>query len=157
MPVLGTLPTPKLDLVNAFVNENSKYQTNLGSLGVLERIAQDPTESKARQDEARAKYERIKKEVEIGAKKLKKLQRDLDKYDGGKDLTKVQDEMKKLNEQKSLLIDPTGTEAARIDEKIEELVKPFQKAYSKVAGAQISETVARTKLLGKKVACFCRR
>jgi hypothetical protein len=153
MPIV-TVSTPKLDLVNAFFVENSKYQTNLGSLGVLERIAQDPTESEERRAEALAKYERIKKEVEIGAKKLKKLQRDLDKLEGGKDLTKVQDEMKKLNEQKSLLIDPTGTEAVRIDEKIEELVKPFQKAYSKVAGVQISERVARTKLLGKKVPTF---
>jgi hypothetical protein len=153
MPI-ATVRTPRLDLVNALFNENSKYLTNKGSLGVLERIAQDPTESEERRAEALAKYERIKKEVEIGSKKVKKLKRDLDKFDGGKALSKIQEDIDDLNEQKNLLIDPEGVEADRIDEKIQELVKPFQKAYSKVVGAQISETVARTKLLGKKVSTF---
>jgi hypothetical protein len=121
---------------------------------VFERIAQNPNESAERRAEALAKYNNLKKDVADGKINLKKLQRDLDKYDGGKALTEIQEDINKLNEEKSLLIDPEGPEAERINKKIEDLVKPYRNAYSKVAGAQISETVARTKLLGKKVPTF---
>ena len=154
MPVLGTLPNDRKKLAALFINENSKYQTNLGRLDVFERIAQDPNESEERRAEALAKYNKAKKDVADGKANLKKLQRDLDKYDGGKALTQIQEDINKLNEEKSLLIDPEGPDAERIDKQIEDLVKPYRSAYSKVAGAQISETVARAKLLGKKIATF---
>jgi hypothetical protein len=154
MPVLGTLPNDRKKLAALWINENAKYQTNLSRLDVAERIAQDPNESEERRAEALDKYNRAKKEVEDGSKNLKKLQRDLDKYDGGKALVKIQEDITKLNEQKNLLLDPEGPEADRINKEIEDLVKPYRSAYSKVAGAQISETVARTKLLGKKIATF---
>lgn len=154
MPVLGTLPNERKKLAALWINENSKYQTNLSRLDVSERIAQDPNESEERRAEALVKFEKAKKDVADGKANLKKLQRDLDKYDGGKALTKIQEDINKLNEKKSLLIDPEGPQAKQIDKQIEDLVKPYRSAYSKVAGAQISETVARTKLLGKKIATF---
>jgi len=154
MPVLGTIPNDRKKLAALWINENAKYQTNLGKLDVFERIAQNPNESAERRAEALAKYNSLKKDVADGKINLKKLQRDLDKYDGGKALTEIQEDINKLNEEKSLLIDPEGPEAERINKKIEDLVKPYRNAYSKVAGAQISETVARTKLLGKEVATF---
>jgi len=154
MPVLGTIPNDRKKLAALWINENAKYQTNLGKLDVFERIAQNPNESAERRAEALAKYNSLKKDVADGKINLKKLQRDLDKYDGGKALTEIQEDINKLNEEKSLLIDPEGPEAERINKKIEDLVKPYRNAYSKVAGAQISETVARTKLLGKEVPTF---
>ena len=154
MPVLGTLPNDRKKLAALWINENSKYQTNLSRLDVSERIAQDPNESEERRAEALVKYEKAKKDVADGKANLKKLQRDLDKYDGGKALTKIQEDINKLNEKKSLLIDPEGPQAKQIDKQIEDLVKPYRSAYSKVAGAQISETVARAKLLGNKIATF---
>jgi hypothetical protein len=154
MPVLGTLPTDRKKLFNLFVNENAKFQTNLGRLSVQERIAQDPRESEERRAEARKKYDSLKKEVEIGRKNVFKLRKDVDKYDGGKELVDVQNKIKELNEERSLLIDPTGPGAKRIDEKLEELVKPFQSAYSKAVGASVSETVARAKVLGKSIPTF---
>jgi hypothetical protein len=154
MPVLGTLPNDRKKLAALWINENSKYQTNLSRLDVSERIAQDPNESEERRAEALVKFEKAKKDVADGKANLKKLQRDLDKYDGGKALTKIQEDINKLNEKKSLLIDPEGPQAKQIDKQIEDLVKPYRSAYSKVAGAQISETVARAKLLGNKIATF---
>jgi hypothetical protein len=154
MPVLGTLPNDKMKLVALFINENAKYQTNLGRLSTFERIAQNPKESEERRAEALAKYTKLKKDVEDGSENLKKLQKNVDKYEGGKALTKIQKDIKELLEEKNLLIDPNDPQAKRIDGKIEDLVKPFQNAYSKVVGARISENVARTKLLGRKVPGF---
>jgi hypothetical protein len=154
MPVLGTLPNDKMKLVALFINENAKYQTNLGRLSTFERIAQNPKESEERRAEALAKYTKLKKDVEDGSENLKKLQKSVDKYEGGKALTKIQKNIKELLEEKNLLIDPNDPQAKRIDEKIEDLVKPFQNAYSKVVGARISENIARTKLLGREVPGF---
>lgn len=154
MPALGTIPNDRMKLAALWINENAKYQTNLGKLSVWERIAQNPNESEERRAEARVKYKKIKKDIADGSTNLKKLQRNLDKYDGGKALLEIQDKIDKLNEEKNLLIDPEGPQAERINKKIEELVKPFQKAYSKVAGIRISEVIARTKVFGKKIATF---
>lgn len=154
MPVLGTLPDDKAKLVGLYVAENSKYQTNLSRLNLFKTRAQNPNEPADVRAEARDQYNKLKKTVDAGRKKLEQIQDSVDKLEGGKELTKVQDEYKDLVEQKSLLIDPNDPLAAEIDAKIEKLVKPFQNAYSKVVGTRVSETVARTNLLGKKVPGF---
>lgn len=154
MPVLGTLPNDKAKLVGLYVAENSKYQTLMSKVDVAKRIAQDVNESPERRAEFRQKYETAKRELDIARKNTDKLQEAVDKIDGGKALTKVQNEYERLLESKSLLIDPNDPEAAAIDAKIEKLVKPFQNAYSKTIGTRVSETVARTKLLKKEVPGF---
>ena len=154
MPVLGTLPNDKAKLVGLYVAENSKYQTLMSKVDVAKRIAQDVNESPERRAEFRQKYETAKKELDIARKNTDKLQEAVDKIDGGKALTKVQNEYERLLESKSLLIDPNDPEAAAIDAKIEKLVKPFQNAYSKTIGTRVSETVARAKLLKKEIPGF---
>jgi len=60
MPVLGTLPNDKKKLVALYINENSKYQTNLSRLDLAKRIVQDPNESPERRAEFKIKYENYK-------------------------------------------------------------------------------------------------
>ena len=164
MPVLGTLPTEKSKLVALYVNENAKYQTNLSRLDLAKRIAQDPNESPERRAEFKIKYDKYKKDVEAGRAKRRQLQEAVDKFEGGKELTKVNEDLADLLEAKRLIIDPNDSDISEIDAKIEKLVKPFQNAYSKTLGVRISETVARSKLLKKENTnyndwCFkhCRR
>jgi hypothetical protein len=154
MPVLGTLPTEKSKLVALYVNENSKYQTNLSRLDLAKRIVQDPNESPERRAEFKIKYETYKKDVEDGRLNRQKLQAAVDKLAGGKELTKINEDVADLLEAKSLIIDPNDPDLSRIDAKIEKLVKPFQDAYSKTVGARISETVARAKIVKKEIPTF---
>lgn len=154
MPVLGTLPTEKSKLVALYVNENSRYQTNLSRLDLAKRIIQDPNESPERRAEFKVKYEKYKKDVETSRLNRRKLQEAVDKLEGGKELTKINEDVADLLEAKSLIIEPNDPDIARIDAKIEKLVKPFQDAYSKTIGARISETVARAKLVKKEIPTF---
>jgi hypothetical protein len=154
MPVLGTLPDEKRKLLGAYAAENSRYQTNLGRLNLYKTRVQNPNEPKEVRDEAIIEYNKLKKVIDASRKKLETIQDKVDSLEGGKALTKIQEEYKDLVEQKSLLIDPNDPLASEIDAKIEKLVKPFQNAYSKVIGTRVSETVARTNLLGKKVPGF---
>jgi hypothetical protein len=154
MPVLGTLPNNKLKLIGLYVNENAKYQTNLSRLDLFKTRAQNPNEPTEVRAKALVEYNKLKKVVDASRKNLENLQDSVDKLEGGKNLTKIQEEYKDLVEQKSLLLDPNDPLAADIDAKIEELVKPFQNAYSKVVGTRVSENVARTNLLGKEVPSF---
>ena len=154
MPVLGTLPDDKKKLVALYINENAKYQTALSRLDLAKRIVQDPNESPERRAEYKAKYEQYKREVDASRAKRRQLQENVDKLEGGKALTKIQEDYADLVEAKSLIIDADDPDIARIDAKIEKLVKPFQDAYSKTIGARVSETIARTKLLKKDVPSF---
>lgn len=154
MPVLGTLPDEKRKLLGAYAAENSRYQTNLGRLSLYKTRVQNPNEPKEVRDEAIIEYNKLKKVIDASRKKLEAIQDKVDNLEGGKELTKIQEEYKDLVEQKNLLIDPNDPLASEIDAKIEKLVKPFQNAYSKVIGTRVSETVARTNLLGKKVPGF---
>jgi hypothetical protein len=154
MPVLGTLPNDKAKLVALYVNENANYQTTLGKLNVAKRIVQDPNESPERRAEFKIKYNKYKIDVESGRINRQKLQEAVDKLDGGKALTKINEDYANLLEAKSLIIDPNDPEISTIDAKIEKLVKPFQDAYSKTIGARVSETVARSKLLKKEIPTF---
>jgi hypothetical protein len=154
MPVLGTLPTEKSKLVALYVNENSKYQTNLSRLDLAKRIVQDPNESPERRAEFKIKYDKYKKDVDEGRLNRRKLQEAVDKLEGGKELTKINEDVADLLEAKSLIIDANDPDISRIDAKIEKLVKPFQDAYSKTVGARISETVARAKLVKKEIPTF---
>jgi hypothetical protein len=154
MPVLGTLPNDKAKLVGLYVNENSRYQTNLSRLDLAKRIVQDPNESPERRAEFKIKYEKYKKDVETSRLNRQKLQEAVDKLEGGKELTKINEDYADLLEAKSLIIDANDPDVARIDAKIEKLVKPFQNAYSKTIGARVSETVARSKLLKKDIPSF---
>ena len=154
MPVLGTLPNDKAKLVALYVNENANYQTALGKLNVAKRIVQDPNESPERRAEFKIKYNKYKIDVESGRINRQKLQEAVDKLDGGKALTKINEDYANLLEAKSLIIDPNDPEISTIDAKIEKLVKPFQDAYSKTIGARVSETVARSKLLKKEIPTF---
>ena len=154
MPVLGTLPNDKAKLVGLYVNENSRYQTNLSRLDLAKRIVQDPNESPERRAEFKIKYEKYKKDVETSRLNRQKLQEAVDKLEGGKELTKINEDYADLLEAKSLIIDANDPDVARIDAKIEKLVKPFQNAYSKTIGARVSETVARSKLLKKEIPSF---
>lgn len=154
MPVLGTLPTEKSKLVALYVNENSKYQTNLSRLDLAKRIVQDPNESPERRAEFKIKYDKYKREVENGRVKRRQLQEAVDKLEGGKELTKINEDVADLLEAKSLIIDPNDPDINRIDAKIEKLVKPFQDAYSKTVGTRISETFARAKLVKKEIPTF---
>lgn len=150
MPVLGTLPDDKRKLLGKYAAENSRYQTNLGRLSLYKTRAQNPNEPPEVQKEARKEYARLKKITDASIKKLMQLEDKVQSLDGGKELTKIQEKYKDLVDRKSLLIDPNSPEAADIDAKIEELVKPFQNAYSKFVNARVSETVARNNLLGIK-------
>ena len=150
MPVLGTLPDDKRKLIGQYAAENSRYQTNLGRLSLYKTRAQNPNEPPEVQEEARKEYARLKKITDASIKKLMQLEDKVQSLDGGKELTKIQEKYKDLVDRKSLLIDPNSPEAADIDAKIEELVKPFQNAYSKFVNARVSETVARNNLLGIK-------
>ena len=150
MPVLGTLPDDKRKLIGQYAAENSRYQTNLGRLSLYKTRAQNPNEPPEIQEEARKEYARLKKITDASIKKLMQLQDKVDSLEGGKELTKIQEKYKDLVDRKSLLIDPNSPESADIDAKIEELVKPFQNAYSKFVNARVSETVARNNLLGIK-------
>jgi len=154
MTVLGTLPNDKAKLVGLYVNENSKYQTNLSSLDVQKRIAQDVNESPERRAAAKAKYEELSKKVKEGADKIDKLQKAVDKLEGGKEVTKIQAEYKKLAEAKSLLLDPNDPEAETIDKKIDALATKYQNAYSKVVGTRVSKAVAKGALTGGGAATF---
>jgi len=154
MPVLGTLPNDKAKLVALYVNENANYQTALGKLNVAKRIVQDPNESPERRAEFKIKYNKYKIDVESGRINRQKLQEAVDKLEGGKALTKINEDYANLLEAKSLIIDPNDPEISTIDAKIEKLVKPFQDAYSKTIGARVSETVARSKLLKKEIPTF---
>lgn len=154
MPVLGTLPNDKAKLVGLYVNENSRYQTNLSRLDLAKRIVQDPNESPERRAEFKIKYEKYKKDVETSRLNRQKLQEAIDKLEGGKELTKINEDYADLLEAKSLIIDANDPDIARIDAKIEKLVKPFQEAYSKTIGARVSETIARSKLLKKDIPSF---
>jgi hypothetical protein len=154
MPVLGTLPNDKAKLVGLYVNENAKYQTNLSRLDLAKRIVQDPNESPERRAEFKVKYEKYKKDVETSRLNRRKLQEAVDKLEGGKELTKINEDVADLLEAKSLIIDANDPDISRIDAKIEKLVKPFQDAYSKTVGARISETVARAKLVKKEIPTF---
>jgi hypothetical protein len=150
MPVLGTLPDDKRKLLGQYAAENSRYQTNLGRLSLYKTRAQNPNEPPEIQEEARKEYARLKKITDASIKKLMQLQDKVDSLEGGKELTKIKEKYKDLVDRKSLLIDPNSPESADIDAKIEELVKPFQNAYSKFVNARVSETVARNNLLGIK-------
>ncbi len=154
MPVLGTLPNDKKKLIGLYINENAKYQTNLSRLDLFKTRAQNPNESVEVRSKSLIEYNKLKKIVDASRKKLEDLQDNVDKLEGGKNLTKIQEDYKDLVEQKSLLVDPNDPLAAEIDAKIEELVKPFQDAYSKVVGTRVSENVARINLLGKEVPSF---
>lgn len=154
MPVLGTLPDDKRKLLGAYVAENSRYQTNLGKLSLYKTRAQNPNEPADVRAQALIEYNKLKKTTDASRRKLEDIQDQVDKLEGGKELTKIQEKYRDLVEQKDLLLDPNDPLAADIDAKIEELVKPFQNAYSKVVGARVSETVARTNLLGKKIPGF---
>lgn len=154
MPVLGTLPDDKRKLLGAYVTENSRYQTNLGKLSLYKTRAQNPNEPADVRAQALIEYNKLKKTTDASRRKLEDIQDQVDKLEGGKELTKIQEKYRDLVEQKDLLLDPDDPLAADIDAKIEELVKPFQNAYSKVVGARVSETVARTNLLGKKIPGF---
>lgn len=154
MPVLGTLPNDKMKLVGLYTSENSKYQTNLSRLDLFKTRAQNPNEPADVRANALKEYNRIKKLVDASSKSMQDIQDKVNKLDGGKELTKIQEKYKDLVDQKALLINPNDPLAADIDAKIEELVKPFQNAYSKVVGARVSETVARTNLLGKQIPSF---
>lgn len=154
MPVLGTLPDDKRKLLGAYVAENSRYQTNLGKLSLYKTRAQNPNEPADVRAQALIEYNKLKKTTDASRRKLEDIQDQVDKLEGGKELTKIQEKYRDLVEQKDLLVDPNDPLAADIDAKIEELVKPFQNAYSKVVGARVSETVARTNLLGKKIPGF---
>ena len=154
MPVLGTLPNDKAKLVALYVNENAKYQTNLSRLDLAKRIVQDPNESPERRAEFKIKYEKYKKDVEAGRAKRRQLQEAVDKLEGGKELTKIQQDVADLLEAKSLVIDPNDPDISKIDAKIEKLVKPFQDAYSKTIGTRVSETIARSKLLKQEIPTF---
>lgn len=154
MPVLGTLPDDKRKLLGAYVAENSRYQTNLGKLSLYKTRAQNPNEPADVRAQALIEYNKLKKTTDASRRKLEDIQDQVDKLEGGKELTKIQEKYQDLVEQKDLLLDPNDPLAADIDAKIEELVKPFQNAYSKVVGARVSETVARTNLLGKKIPGF---
>lgn len=156
MPVLGTLPDDKRKLIGLYAAENSKYQTNLSRLDLFKTKAQNPQEPADVRAEARAEYNKLKKVVDSGLKNLDLIKAKINKLEGGKELTKIQEEYKDLLDEKSLLIDPNDPRSAEIDAEIEKLVKPFQNAYSKVIGARISETVARTNLLGKEIPTFGR-
>lgn len=156
MPVLGTLPDDKRKLIGLYAAENSKYQTNLSRLDLFKTRAQNPQEPADVRAEARAEYNKLKKVVDSGLKNLDAIKAKINKLEGGKELTKIQEEYKDLLDEKSLLIDPNDPRSAEIDAEIEKLVKPFQNAYSKVVGARISETVARTNLLGKEIPTFGR-
>lgn len=156
MPVLGTLPDDKRKLIGLYAAENSKYQTNLSRLDLFKTRAQNPQEPADVRAEARAEYNKLKKVVDSGLKNLDLIKAKINKLEGGKELTKIQEEYKDLLDEKSLLIDPNDPRSAEIDAEIEKLVKPFQNAYSKVIGARISETVARTNLLGKEIPTFGR-
>ena len=156
MPVLGTLPDDKRKLIGLYAAENSKYQTNLSRLDLFKTRAQNPQEPAEVRAEARAEYNKLKKVVDSGLKNLDLIKAKINKLEGGKELTKIQEEYKDLLDEKSLLIDPNDPRSAEIDAEIEKLVKPFQNAYSKVVGARISETVARTNLLGKEIPTFGR-
>lgn len=154
MPVLGTLPNDKAKLVGLYVNENSRYQTNLSRLDLAKRIVQDPNESPERRAEFKIKYEKYKKDVETSRLNRQKLQEAVDKLEGGKELTKINEDLADLLEAKSLIIDANDPDVARIDDKIEKLVKPFRDAYSKTIGSRVSETVARSKMLKKDIPSF---
>jgi hypothetical protein len=154
MPVLGTLPNDKAKLVGLYVNENSRYQTNLSRLDLAKRIVQDPNESPERRAEFKIKYEKYKKDVETSRLNRQKLQEAVDKLEGGKELTKINEDYADLLEAKSLIINANDPDISKIDAKIEKLVKPFQDAYSKTIGARVSETVARSKLLKKDIPSF---
>lgn len=154
MPVLGTLPDDKRKLLGAYTAENSRYQTNLGRLSLYKTRAQNPNEPADVRAQALIEYNKLKKTTDASRKKLDDIQDAVNKLEGGKELTKIQEQYRDLIEQKDLLLDPNDPLAADIDAKIEELVKPFQNAYSKVVGARVSETVARTNLLGKKIPGF---
>lgn len=154
MPVLGTLPDEKRKLLGKYAVENSKYQTSLGKLSLYKTRAQNPNEPADVRAQALAEYNKLKKTTDAARRKLEDIKDQVDKLEGGKELTKIQEKYRDLVEQKDLLVDPNDPLAADIDAKIEELVKPFQNAYSKVVGARVSETVARTNLLGKKIPGF---
>jgi hypothetical protein len=154
MPVLGTLPTEKSKLVALYVNENAKFQTNLSRLDLAKRIVQDPNESPERRAEFKIKYDKYKKDVDAGRAKRRQLQEAVNKFEGGKELTKINEDVADLLEAKSLIIDANDPDISRIDAKIEKLVKPFQNAYSKTVGTRISETVARSKLVKKAIPTF---
>ena len=154
MAVLGTLPDDKRKLIGQYAAENSKYQTNLSRLDLFKTRAQNPQEPANIRAEALAEYNKLKKVVDSGLKNLDAIKAKINKLEGGKELTKIQEEYKDLLEQKSLLIDPNDPLASEIDAKIEKLVKPFQNAYSKVVGARVSETVARANFLGKEIPTF---
>lgn len=148
MPVLGTLPDEKRKLLGLYANENAKYQTNLGRLDTSRRIAEDPKQSPERIAEARAKFEQLTKEVKEGRANLEKLRKAVDKIDGGKEVTKIQEAYKDLAEAKRLLLDPNDPKADAIDKKIDELADRYQNAYSKVVGTRVSRAVAKANLTG---------
>jgi hypothetical protein len=154
MPVLGTLPNDKAKLVALYVTENSNYQTNLSRLSLFKTRAQNPKETPEFRAQAVKDFNAMQKKVQEGRRKLAEIQDSVDKLEGGKDLVEIQQDINDLFEQKSLLIDPEGQEARSIDDKIEELVKPFQNAYSKSVGARVSETVARTKVFKREIPTF---
>jgi hypothetical protein len=154
MPVLGTLPTDKTKLIGLYVTENSKYQTSLGKLSLYKTRAQNPNEPAEVRAQAKKDFDALQIKVRESRKKLSQIQERVDKLEGGKDLVEIQEDINDLFERKSLLIDTEGEEAKEIDNKLEELVKPFQNAYSKSVGARVSETVARTKVFKRDIPGF---
>ena len=154
MPVLGTLPDDKAKLLGLYVNENSQYRTNLGSLNVQKRIAQDPNESPERRAAAKAKYEQLSKKVKESSANLDKLQKAVDKLDGGKEVTKIQKQYKDLLDAKSLLFDPNDPQADAIDKKIDKLADSYQSAYSKAIGTRVSRAAAKANLTGAGTTTF---
>ncbi len=154
MPVLGTLPTDKTKLIGLYVTENSKYQTSLGKLSLYKTRAQNPNEPAEVRAQAKKDFDALQIKVRESRKKLSQIQERVDKLEGGKDLVEIQEDINDLFERKSLLIDTEGEEAKEIDSKLEELVKPFQNAYSKSVGARVSETVARTKVFKRDIPGF---
>lgn len=154
MPVLGTLPDDKAKLVGLYISENSKYQTNLSRLDTQKRIAQDPNQSVERRAAAKAKYQELSKKVEDGKANLEKLQGAVNKLEGGKEVTKLEKEYKKLAEAKSLLLDPNDPEAKTIDKKIDKLADSYRNAYSKIVGTAVSKSVAKSYLMGSAPSTF---
>lgn len=129
-----------------FIKLNSQYRTAKGSQNVFKNIAQDPNESPERRREALAKYQDLSEQVKTYEDKLDVLERKVDKFEGGKDVRKIQARYQDLMEQKALLLDESDPKAKKIDNEINKIAKDYRVAYSRFTGTPVSFSVAKANL-----------
>jgi len=129
--------------------KKTALQNKLSDRAVAKQIAQDPAESAEKRSRYRAKLNELNTEITAAEREIAKLEADVKKEQGRKEVIEVKANYDRLKEQYDLVIDKTSPEAKALADRVNAEVVKLNNAYEASGSKTRVKAVDGSVTLGK--------